>query len=151
MMCVLFMFFFFSSRRRHTRCALVTGVQTCALPIYHARVVRAAFEDAYNYMKNGTLIRQVVNKINEIDFNNTGDKHAFGDVYEQVLKDLQSAGNAGEFYTPRAVTQFMVDMLDPPLNELVLDPAFGPGGFLAHGMDQTSARYATHARTTGVR
>jgi type I restriction enzyme M protein len=72
-----------------------------------ARVVRAAFEDAYNYMKNGTLIRQVVNKINEIDFNNTGDKHAFGDVYEQVLKDLQSAGNAGEFYTPRAVTQFI--------------------------------------------
>src|SRR3546814_7684254 len=54
-----------------------------------ARVVRAAFEDAYNYMKNGTLIRQVVNKINEIDFNNTGDKHAFGDVYEQVLNDLQ--------------------------------------------------------------
>src|SRR3546814_2140500 len=68
-------------------------------------------------MKNGTLIRQVVNKINEIDFNNTGDKHAFGDVYEQVLKDLQSAGNAGEFYTPRAVTQFMVDMLDPQRSE----------------------------------
>src|SRR3546814_4041144 len=84
-----------------------------------ARVVRAAFEDAYNYMKNGTLIRQVVNKINEIDFNNTGDKHAFGDVYEQVLKDLQSAGNAGEFYTPRAVIQFMVDMLDPQLNEQI--------------------------------
>src|SRR3546814_1689669 len=84
--------FFVSSRRRHTICALVTGVQTCALPIF-----------------------------NEIDFNNTGDKHAFGDVYEQVLKDLQSAGNAGEFYTPRAVTQFMVDMLDPQLDELVLD------------------------------
>lgn len=106
-----------------------------------ARVVRAAFEDAYNYMKNGTLIRQVVNKINEIDFNNTGDKHAFGDVYEQVLKDLQSAGNAGEFYTPRAVTQFMVEMLDPQLNELVLDPACGTGGFLAHVMDHKSDRY----------
>src|SRR3546814_3041732 len=92
-------------------------------------------------MKNGTLIRQVVNKINEIDFNNTGDKHAFGDVYEQVLKDLQSAGNAGEFYTPRAVTQFMVDMLDPQLNELVLDPACGTGGFLAHVMDHKSDRY----------
>src|SRR3546814_17393954 len=100
-----------------------------------ARGVRAAFEDAYNYMKNGTLIRQVVNKINEIDFNNTGDKHAFGDVYEQVLKDLQSAGNAGEFYTPRAVTQFMVDMLDPQLNELVLDPACGTGGFLAQVLE----------------
>src|SRR3546814_15508574 len=102
-----------------------------------ARVVRAAFEDAYNYMKNGTLIRQVVNKINEIDFNNTGDKHAFGDVYEQVLKDLQSAGNAGEFYTPRAVTQFMVDILDPQLTELVLDHAFGTGAFLAHAMHHT--------------
>ncbi len=106
-----------------------------------ALVVRTAFEDAYNYMKNGTLIRQVVNKINEIDFNNTGDKHAFGDVYEQVLKDLQSAGNAGEFYTPRAVTQFMVDMLDPQLHELVLDPACGTGGFLAHVMDHRIERY----------
>src|SRR3546814_13296513 len=96
-------------------------------------------------MKNGTLIRQVVNKINEIDFNNTGDKHAFGDVYEQVLKDLQSAGNAGEFYTPRAVTQFMVDMLDPQLNELVLDPACGTGGFLAHVMDHKSDRYVQSA------
>src|SRR3546814_17030150 len=92
-------------------------------------------------MKKGPLIRQVVNKINEIDFNNTGDKHAVGDVYEQVLKDLQSAGNAGEFYTPRAVTQFMVDMLDPQLNELVLDPACGTGGFLAHVMDHKSDRY----------
>ncbi|TAT97998.1 SAM-dependent DNA methyltransferase (plasmid) [Rhizobium ruizarguesonis] len=106
-----------------------------------ALVVRMAFEDAYNYMKNGTLIRQVINKINDIDFNNTGDKHAFGDVYEQILKDLQSAGNAGEFYTPRAVTQFMVDMLDPKLQELVLDPACGTGGFLAHVMDHKSDRY----------
>lgn len=106
-----------------------------------ARVVRTAFEDAYNYMKNGTLIRQVINKINEIDFNSTGDKHAFGDVYEQILKDLQSAGNAGEFYTPRAVTQFMVDMLDPQLDEIVLDPACGTGGFLAHVVDHKSDRY----------
>lgn len=106
-----------------------------------AIVIRSAFEDAYNYMKSGTLIRQVINKINEIDFNNTGDKHAFGDVYEQILKDLQSAGNAGEFYTPRAVTQFMVDMLDPKLDELVLDPACGTGGFLAQVMDHKSDHY----------
>lgn len=106
-----------------------------------ARVIRAAFEDAYNYMKNGTLIRQVVNKINEIDFNGTEDKHDFGNVYEQILKDLQSAGNAGEFYTPRAVTQFMVEMLDPKLDELVLDPAVGTGGFLAHVMDYRIDRY----------
>jgi type I restriction enzyme M protein len=94
-------------------------------------VVRSVFEDAYNYMKNGTLIRQVINKINEIDFNRTEDRHLFGDIYEKILKDLQSAGNAGEFYTPRAVTQFMVDMVNPRLGEKVLDPACGTGGFLA--------------------
>lgn len=96
-----------------------------------ALVVRNVFEDAYNYMKSGQLIRQVVNKINEIDFNRTADKHTFGDIYEQILKDLQSAGNAGEFYTPRAVTQFMVDMLNPQLGEMVIDPACGTGGFLS--------------------
>src|SRR3546814_11453264 len=106
-----------------------------------ARVVRAAFEDAYNYMKNGTLIRQVVNKINEIDFNNTGDKHAFGDVYEQVLKDLQSAGNAGELSTPRDVTIFMVDMHEPQLYALVLDHASGTAGFLALSIDHKSHWY----------
>ena len=93
-------------------------------------VIRSAFQDANNYMKNGTLMRQVVNKINEIDFNSSEDRHMFGDIYEQILKDLQSAGNAGEFYTPRAVTQFMVDMVDPKLGEMVLDPACGTGGFL---------------------
>lgn len=68
-------------------------------------VIRSIFEDSYNYMKNGTLIRQVINKIEDgIDFNNTNDRHTFGDIYEKILKDLQSAGNAGEFYTPRAVT-----------------------------------------------
>ncbi|HRK98468.1 MAG TPA: class I SAM-dependent DNA methyltransferase [Alphaproteobacteria bacterium] len=96
-----------------------------------ALVVRNVFEDAYNYMKSGQLIRQVVNKINEINFNRSADKHTFGDIYEQILKDLQSAGNAGEFYTPRAVTQFMVDMINPQLGEIVIDPACGTGGFLS--------------------
>jgi type I restriction enzyme M protein len=64
-----------------------------------ASVVRAVFEDAFNYMKNGTLLRQVVNKINEIDFNSSKDRHVFGDLYEQILRDLQGAGNAGEYYT----------------------------------------------------
>jgi len=94
-------------------------------------LLRRVFEDSYNYMKNGTLIRQVVNKINEIDFNRSEDRHLFGDIYEKILKDLQSAGNAGEYYTPRAVTQFMVDMVDPKLGESILDPACGTGGFLA--------------------
>lgn len=90
-----------------------------------ALVIRNVFEDAYNYMKSGTLMRQVINKICEINFNNTQDRHTFGSIYEQILKDLQSAGNAGEFYTPRAVTKFIVDRVDPKLNESVLDPACG--------------------------
>lgn len=93
-------------------------------------LIRMTFEDANNYMKNGTLMRQVVNKINGIDFNSSKDRHLFGDVYEKILKDLQSAGNAGEFYTPRAVTQFIVDQVNPRLGESVMDPACGTGGFL---------------------
>jgi type I restriction enzyme M protein len=93
-------------------------------------VIRNVFEDAYNYMKSGQLIRQVINKIETINFNSSSDRHTFGDIYEQILKDLQSAGNAGEFYTPRAVTQFMVDMIAPRLGEVVVDPACGTGGFL---------------------
>jgi len=93
-------------------------------------VVRGVFEDAYNYMKSGQLLRQVINKLNAIDFNRKSERHQFNDLYEKILKDLQSAGNAGEFYTPRAVTQFMVDMVNPQLGEVVLDPATGTGGFL---------------------
>ena len=93
-------------------------------------IVKEVFEDAYNYMKSGTLIRQVLNKLNGIDFNVASEKHLFGDIYEQILKDLQNAGNAGEYYTPRAVTQFMVDMVNPQLGEKILDPACGTGGFL---------------------
>jgi type I restriction enzyme M protein len=93
-------------------------------------VVRSVFEDAFNYMKSGQLLRQVINKLNAIDFNRQAERHQFNDLYEKILRDLQSAGNAGEFYTPRAVTQFMVDMVNPQLGELVLDPACGTGGFL---------------------
>jgi len=108
-----------------------------------AQVVRNVFEDAYNYMKSGTLIRQVINKICEIDFNNTGDRHTFGSIYEQILRDLQSAGNAGEFYTPRAVTRFIVNQIDPKLDEAVLDPACGTGGFLACTIDHKRDKYRT--------
>jgi type I restriction enzyme M protein len=108
-------------------------------------VVRQVFEDAYNYMKSGTLMRQVINKINEIDFNKSEDRHLFGDMYEQILKDLQSAGNAGEYYTPRAVTQFMVDMVDPKLGEKVLDPACGTGGFLVCTIEHVRKKYVKRA------
>jgi len=98
-------------------------------------IVMEVFRDSYNYMKSGTLMRQIINKINEIDFNSSEDRHLFNDFYETFLKDLQSAGNAGEFYTPRAVTQFMVDMTNPRLGERVLDPATGTGGFLKSSIE----------------
>ena len=93
-----------------------------------ALLIREVFEGNNNYMKSGTIIRQVLNKINEIDFNNSEDRHLFGDIYETILKELQSAGNSGEFYTPRAITQFITQMIDPKLNEITLDPACGTGG-----------------------
>ena len=108
-------------------------------------VIRDVFTDAYNYMKSGTLMRQVINKLNDIDFNRSEDRHLFNDIYEKILKDLQSAGNAGEFYTPRAVTQFMVDMIDPKLGESVLDPACGTGGFLTCAIEHVRSRYVKMA------
>ncbi len=106
-----------------------------------ALVVRNVFEDAYNYMKNGTLMRQVINKICEIDFNSQKDRHTFGNIYEQILQSLQSAGNAGEFYTPRAVTEFIVNRVDPKLHEIVLDPACGTGGFLTCTIEHKRKQY----------
>lgn len=94
------------------------------------RIARYVFEDAQNYMKDGVLLRQVINVINEIDFSEYKERHEFGAIYETILKSLQSAGNAGEFYTPRAVTDFMVQMIDPKLGESVADFACGTGGFL---------------------
>jgi type I restriction enzyme M protein len=104
-------------------------------------VVREAFGDAFNYMKNGTLLRQVINKLNEVNFGDSKERHLFGDIYEQILRDLQSAGNAGEFYTPRAVTRFIIDRLDPKLGEQVFDPACGTGGFLACSVDHIKDNY----------
>jgi type I restriction enzyme M protein len=112
-----------------------------ASPDARAQLVRHVFEEANNYMKSGTLMRQVINKINEVDFNRKNDLHLFGDIYEQILRDLQSAGNAGEFYTPRAVTQFMVEMVDPKLGERVLDPACGTGGFLTNTIEHVRRKY----------
>ncbi len=94
------------------------------------RLVRSVFEDAYNYMKSGQLLRKVVNKINAIDFNDLKERQHFGALYEQILNDLQSAGNAGEYYTPRAVTGFMAERIDPRPGEILFDPACGTGGFL---------------------
>lgn len=101
-----------------------------------AFVIRSVFEDSFNYMKNGTLVRQVINVIEEgIDFNRKKERHLLGDIYEKILKDLQSAGNSGEYYTPRAVTRFMVDQTAPKPGEKVYDPACGTGGFLTSVID----------------
>lgn len=107
------------------------GLATAAGVSNHGKVIGSVFEDAYNYMKSGHLLRQVINTIEtDLDFNSSSDRHLFNDIYEKILADLQSAGNAGEYYTPRAVTQFMVDILNPKLGESILDPACGTGGFL---------------------
>jgi type I restriction enzyme M protein len=105
------------------------------------RVVREVFEDAYNYMKSGQLMRQVINKIAAIDFNNLAERQHFGDIYEQILNDLQSAGNAGEYYTPRAVTAFMANRIDPKPGEILFDPACGTGGFLTCSIRHMRERY----------
>lgn len=94
------------------------------------RIVREVFEDLNNYMKDGVLIRQVVNVLNEVDLTDFQTRHAFNEIYETILKDLQSAGKSGEFYTPRAVTDFVVKMVDPKIGESVADFACGTGGFL---------------------
>ncbi|HBH11590.1 MAG TPA: SAM-dependent methyltransferase [Clostridiales bacterium] len=93
-------------------------------------IVRAVFEDSNQYMKDGVLLRKVINEIDAIEFDDYKERHAFGEIYETILKSLQSAGNAGEFYTPRAVTDFMVKMIDPTLGEQVADFACGTCGFL---------------------
>ena len=99
------------------------------------RLIRTTFDDANNYMKSGASLRQVIDKINSIDFNASEDCHMVGDIYETMLKDLQSAGNAGEFYTPRAVTEFIVQQVNPQIGEWVLDPACGTGGFLVSAIE----------------
>ena len=110
----------------------------------HGRVVGSVFEDAYNYMKSGTLLRQVINTIEaDVDFNSSTDRHLFNDIYEKILADLQSAGNAGEYYTPRALTQFMVDIINPQLGETVLDPACGTGGFLTNTIEHLKKQAKT--------
>lgn len=121
-----------------------------------AVIVREVFEGNNNYMKSGINIRKVLNKLNEIDFNKAKDRHAFGELYETILKDLQSAGKSGEFYTPRAITQFITDVVNPQLDEKILDPACGTGGYLTcaieHLKKQTNTveqRKSIEANITG--
>lgn len=108
-------------------------------------IVKEVFEDINQYMKDGILLRQVINVINEIEFDDAEDRHMFGDIYEGILKELQSAGNAGEFYTPRALTDFMVKTLDPKLGETFGDFTSGTGGFLTSALNHLQPQIKTTA------
>jgi type I restriction enzyme M protein len=100
-----------------------------------AALVKEVFDGSNNYMKSGYELRKVINQLNGFDFNNSEDRHVFGTVYESILVELRDAGNKGEYYTPRAITQLMTQMTAPRLGEKVLDPAAGTGGFLSAAID----------------
>lgn len=106
-----------------------------------AMIVKEVFDGSNNYMKSGYEMRKVINKLNEIDFTKAEDKHIFGTIYESILQELRDAGNKGEYYTPRAVTQLMTQMTAPKLGEKVLDPAAGTGGFLTAAIDHIRENY----------
>ncbi len=106
-------------------------------------IVRSTFEDANNYMKNGVYLRQVIDVVNGIEFDDVKETHAFGEIYEEILKELQSAGSSGEFYTPRAVTDFMARMIEPKLGETMADFACGTGGFLTSWIKELKKQVKT--------
>ena len=115
---------------------IITGIHvTSDTPIRQA-IVQTTFADANQYMKYGVLMRQVINVIDELDFSDYEESHAFGEIYETILKELQSAGSAGEFYTPRAVTDFMAQVIKPQIGETMADFACGTGGFLISWLKQ---------------
>ena len=106
-------------------------------------IVKAAFEDVHNYMKDGTLLRGVINIIDELDFTDFQERHAFNEIYETMLRELQAQGSAGEYYTPRALTDFIVKMVDPKLGESVADLACGTGGFLTSTLKHLESQAST--------
>ena len=115
-----------------------------------ALLVHEVFANNYNYMKSGIHLRQVINKLNEIDFNNSKDKHLFGEIYENFLGELQSAGTLGEFYTPRAITQLLTELTDPKPHEKLLDPACGTGGYLTAALEHLKAKASTVAEREAI-
>ena len=115
---------------------------TASTPIKKA-IVQTTFADANNYMKDGVLLRQVLNVIDELDLSDYEESHAFGDIYESILKELQSAGSSGEFYTPRAVTDFMAKMIQPKIGEKMADFACGTGGFLTSWLKELEPQINT--------
>lgn len=106
-------------------------------------IVKTTFEDANQYMKDGVLLRQVINIIDDLDLADYEESHAFGEIYESILKELQSAGSSGEFYTPRAVTDFMAEMIEPKIGEKMADFACGTGGFITSWLKQLEKKIET--------
>src|SRR5699024_7671997 len=106
-------------------------------------IVKTSFENTYNYMKNGILLRQVINVIDNVDFTDNKERHQFNDIYETILKDLQNQRASGEFYTPRAVTDFIVKMVDPKIGDRIADFACGTGGFLTSALNHLSNQIQT--------
>lgn len=122
----------------------LSGLELPENPKLSQLIVKAAFTDANNYMKDGILLRQVINEIDSaVDFTEYKERHAFGEIYETILRDLQSAGNAGEFYTPRAVTKFMARTIKPKLGEKMADFACGTGGFLTSVLEELAPQIQT--------
>ena len=99
-------------------------------------IVRTTFGDTKQYMKDGVLLRQVCSVIDELDLSDARESHAFGEIYETILRELQSAGTAGEFYTPRALTDLMAHLIHPRVGERMADFACGTGGFITSWLNE---------------
>lgn len=108
-------------------------------------IVKTVFQDAHQYMKDGVLLRQLLNIIDELDLSDYAEIHAFGEIYESILRELQSAGSSGEFYTPRAVTDFIAKMIQPKISEQMADFACGTGGFLTSWLKELEPQVKTTA------
>ena len=122
---------------------LIAGVHVDASTPIKKAIVQTTFADANQYMKDGVLLRQVLNVIDELDFSDYEESHAFGEIYETILKELQSAGSAGEFYTPRAVTDFMAQVINPKIDEIMADFACGTGGFIVSWLKEMKKQVKT--------
>ena len=122
---------------------IILGVKVDSSTPIKKAIVQTTFADANQYMKDGVLLRQVINVIDELDLSDYEESHAFGEIYESILKELQSAGSAGEFYTPRAVTDFMAEMIQPQIGEKMADFACGTGGFLTSWLNQLKKQITT--------
>ena len=122
---------------------LIAGIHVDASTPIKKAIVQTTFTDANQYMKDGILLRQVLNVIDELDFSDYEESHAFGEIYETILKELQSAGSAGEFYTPRAVTDFMAQVINPKIGETMADFACGTGGFIISWLKELKKQVKT--------